>query len=142
TGLYESLIKYLNTYEKQYQITASLKTTGKEQPIPSETKIFIFRIIQEALANVQKHSEASKVVVQVGTGKGILNASIVDNGVGFHPVEQSQPMEKGTSFGLKVISERARLLGGSAKITSRKKVGTRVIIQVPLKTAGESLEEN
>jgi len=132
TGLYQALSTYLKTYQKQYQIKAVLKTSGKERSIPSETATFVFRIIQEALANVQKHSEATQVFITVRTGSTQLKASIFDNGIGFDPHGLGSRPEKQSSFGLKAISERARLLEGSAKIISQPGKGTEVVIQIPL----------
>ncbi len=132
SGLYHTLSDYLKTYEQQYHIKTVLKASGKESSIPSETKTFVFRIIQEALANVQKHAKATEVAITVRTGKHRLDAAIFDNGVGFDPNKIEGLPEKETSFGLKAISERARLLEGSAKIQSTKGKGTQVILQIPL----------
>jgi len=132
SGLYTALTKYLKTYEKQYKIKTHLKTSGSESVIPPEAKIFVFRIILEALANVQKHAEATEVIVQVMTKKEMLKASIVDNGAGFKRTRKKNPPENQTSFGLEAISERARLLGGEANIHSRTGEGTEVSIHIPL----------
>ncbi len=131
-GLYQALSNYLKTYEKQYQIKTVLKTSGEVRQIPSETATFVFRIIQEALANVQKHSEANRVSITVRTGKTQLTASIFDNGIGFDLLGIGRNPDKQSSFGLKAISERARLLGGTAKIVSKEKKGTEVLVQIPL----------
>jgi len=132
SGLYQALRNYLKTYEKQYQIKTLLATSGDEEDLPSEAKIFVFRIIQEALANVQRHAEASSVSVKVCIEKGQLEAEISDNGIGFRPKQAPDASENGGSFGLKAISERARLLGGEAHIVSKMGEGTKVLIQVPL----------
>ncbi|MFQ5587471.1 MAG: histidine kinase [Nitrospiria bacterium] len=129
SGLYQALAKYIKTFEKQYKIKTTLQTTGKESRIPSEAKLFVFRIILEALANVQKHAEAAEVSVNVTTRQGHLEATVIDNGIGY---QKNQETEDKTSFGLKAISERARLLGGTAKITSRVGKGTKVAIEIPL----------
>ncbi|MBN4050054.1 Gfo/Idh/MocA family oxidoreductase [Nitrospira defluvii] len=130
SGLYTALSKYMKTYQRQYKIKTQLKTSGSESVILPEAKVFIFRIILEALANVQKHADASEVTVQVITKKGLLKAAIIDNGTGFKPKKHQS--ENQTSFGLEAISERARLLGGEAKIKSQMGVGTTVAIEIPL----------
>ncbi len=132
SGLCEALSNYVKSFEKQYQIKVVLKTSGHEDNLPSEAKIFVFRIIQEALANVQKHAEASQVKVNVEIEKTSLSASIVDNGIGFNKRGLAYQAEKQSSFGLNAIAERARLLDGKAKISSRKGRGTRVSICIPL----------
>lgn len=132
SGLYTALTKYMKTYEKQYKIKTTLKTTGSESVIQPEAKIFIFRIILEALANVQKHADATEVKVEVISQKGVLKASIIDNGVGFKTPKRKRRTESQTSFGLEAISERARLLGGEAAVLSRPGKGTEVSIEIPL----------
>ncbi len=132
SGLCEALVNHVKSYEKQYQIKTRLRTSGSEEMLPSEAKIFVFRIIQEALANVQKHAEATEVVVQVDIEKTALSASIVDNGVGFNKTALAEQPEKQSSFGLSAISERARLLDGKAEISSCLGDGTRVSICIPL----------
>ena len=133
SGLFPALKNYIKTYEKQYQIKAELETSGDERNLTSQAKIFVFRIIQEALANVQKHSKAKRVQVKLNIGKEALTASIVDDGVGFDSKQISLRSEKLNSFGLMAITERARLLGGKAKILSRVGQGANVMIQIPLR---------
>jgi len=135
SGLFPSLENYLKTYQKQYQIKTALKTSGNEQALSSQAKIFVFRIVQEALANVQKHARAGKVEVKVEIGKVSLHAAIVDDGIGFDWRKIKSNPQKRSSFGLKAIAERARLLGGEAEILSRPREGTRVMIEVPLQEA-------
>jgi two-component system, NarL family, sensor histidine kinase DegS len=139
SGLFPSLGNYLKTYEKQYQIKTALKTSGSEQSISSQAKIFVFRIVQEALANVQKHARAEQVEVKVEIGKGSLHAAIIDDGIGFDWRKIKNHPQKRSSFGLKAIAERARLLGGEAEILSRPRAGTRVMIEIPLEE-GDPLE--
>lgn len=136
SGLYTALSKYMKTYQKQYKIKTHLKTSGSESVILPEAKVFIFRIILEALANVQKHADATEVTVKVITKKGVLTAAIIDNGAGFKAKKNKK--DKQTSFGLEAISERARLLGGEATIKSHLGLGTTVSIKIPLPEAAVS----
>lgn len=136
SGLFPALKNYLKTYEKQYQIRAELQVSGDEKSLASQAKVFVFRIVQEALANVQKHAKAQQVQVRIRIGKEALSASIIDDGVGFDLKKVAGSPEKRSSFGLKAITERARLLGGKAEIISRVGQGTRVVIQIPLKEEG------
>jgi two-component system sensor histidine kinase DegS len=132
SGLSRSLENYLKTYHRQYLIKTTLKTAVNERLIAPQTKIFVFRIIQEALANVQKHARAKRVDVKVGIKNETMHVSIIDNGVGFDQEKVKRDQNGPLSFGLQAIAERARLLGGQAKITSRLGKGTRVVIQIPL----------
>ncbi len=92
--------------------------------------INVFRIIQEALANVLKHAKASRIQVRIVKTKGNLNISIIDNGVGF--VRNG----KSTGLGLVTMQERARLLGGTVEIHSKRKQGTTILVDIPIVKEG------
>ena len=90
----------------------------------------VFRIVQEALTNVRRHSQSTRAAVELVEKEGILRIEIRDWGVGFDPHQVREER-----FGLQGIRERARLLGGFAKIDSAPGQGTRVTVEFPL--AGE-----
>lgn len=123
---------YLKTYSKQYQIGTDFKVRGDEHGIPPRVKIFLLRIIQEALSNVQKHAQATQVGVDLTIGRSDLRTVISDNGRGFDLEEVSSHPGKWASFGLKGIVERARLLGGTAVIETQPGEGTKIVFHVPL----------
>jgi two-component system sensor histidine kinase DegS len=131
--LIPALTNYLKSYETQYRIKTEFSVSGDETTMPPKTKIFLFRIVQEALSNVEKHAKADHVSVQVSIGKDALTAVIIDNGIGFDVEAVSRNPEKWDHFGVRGIVERARLVRGQAKIESKKGHGTRIVIQVPLK---------
>ena len=131
--LIPALTNYLKSYETQYRIKTEFSVSGDETTMPPKTKIFLFRIVQEALSNVEKHAKADHVSVQVSIGKDTLTAVINDNGIGFDVEAVSRNPEKWDHFGVRGIVERARLVRGQAKIESKKGQGTRIVIQVPLK---------
>lgn len=130
--LIPALTTYLKAYESQCHIKTEFSLAGDENTLFPKTKVFLFRIIQEAVSNVQKHAKADRVAVQVSIGKENLTATIMDNGVGFDVESVSRDPEKWDHFGLRGILERARLVGGTAVIESKKGKGTRVLITVPL----------
>lgn len=137
--LLPALRGYLKSYEKQYGIATTLKAMGGEARIPPRTKVFLFRILQEALSNVQKHARAKQIHLQVQVGDKDLKAVIQDDGVGFDLEEVGQSPEKWASFGLRGIEERARLLGGTASIQSKPKQGTTIRVTLPLEEKEELL---
>jgi len=130
--LIPALTNYLKSYETQYHIKTEFAVSGDETTLFPKTKIFLFRIIQESLSNVQKHARAERVAVHVAIGKTALTATISDNGVGFDVEAIARDPEKWDHFGLRGILERARLIGGEARIESKKGRGTRIVIAVPL----------
>jgi signal transduction histidine kinase len=87
----------------------------------------LFRIVQEALTNVYRHSQATSARVQLMQNDNRLTLVVEDSGIGFDPREVS-----GRQFGLRGIRERARLFGGTAQIRSSPGCGTRVVVELPL----------
>ena len=130
--LIPALTNYLKSYETQSLITAKFSVTGDEQILFPRTKIFLFRIIQEALSNVQKHAKADRVSIQLEIDLEMLRITITDNGVGFDMETVLRDPEKWDHFGIRGILERARLVGGEGRIESKKGRGTKIIVEVPL----------
>jgi signal transduction histidine kinase len=93
-----------------------------------ESEIHIYRIVQEGINNVLKHSGATEATVVVKTANGHLSISIRDNGRGF----VSNGAETGGGFGLSGIRERAGIMGGSAKIDSSPDQGVNLLVQLPI----------
>lgn len=87
----------------------------------------VFRIVQEALANVRKHAQARRVHVQVERGREAINLRVQDDGVGFSTESPRRP----DSLGLLGLRERARLLGGQVEIRSAPGAGTSVQVRLP-----------
>ncbi|MDQ4002542.1 MAG: PAS domain S-box protein, partial [Actinomycetota bacterium] len=104
-------------------------------PLPESNKVELVRIIQEALANTQRHSEARHVRVAVGASEGKLWAEVEDDGQGFDPEEVSAGM------GTKGMRERARALGGDLKVESEPGKGTKVRFEMALEQDREEPEE-
>ena len=90
----------------------------------------IYRIVQEALANAQRHSQGQRVRVELVQKDDELLIEVEDWGIGFDPSSVRE-----TSFGLVGIRERARLLGGRATIDSTPGKGTRIAVSLPLTPA-------
>ena len=88
----------------------------------------MYRILQEALTNVRKHSEASNVTVRLEERDGGYLASVVDDGVGFE-VGDSQQVPG--HLGLAGMRERALLAGGWLRVTSAPRRGTRIDVWTP-----------
>lgn len=130
--LIPALTNYLRSYETQYHIKTEFSVFGDETTLLPKTKIFLFRIVQEALSNVQKHAKTDHVSVRLELGREMITATITDFGIGFDVDAVSQDPEKWDHFGLRGIVERARLVGGTASIASKKGKGTRITIAVPL----------
>jgi two-component system sensor histidine kinase DegS len=89
-------------------------------------------MVQEALSNVAKHARATKVSVKVQLKKDVLEATVSDNGQGFDVQAEGQNPEKWDHFGVRSMTERARMLGGNVQWVSKAGTGTKVAISIPL----------
>jgi two-component system sensor histidine kinase DegS len=130
--LIPGLTNYLKSYETQYHIKTEFRASGDEGILFPRTKIFLFRIVQEALSNVVQHAKADRVSVHLEIDLDQLTVTITDNGVGFDMEQVLHNPEKWDHFGIRGIVERAKLVGGEATIQSRKGRGTTIVVKVPL----------
>ncbi|RMH09868.1 MAG: hypothetical protein D6704_00440 [Nitrospirae bacterium] len=134
--LFSALSNYLQSYQQQHRVHVEFLTAGDETRLDPKTKVFLFRIIQEALTNAQQHAKATHVTVRVIIDDKQLMAEITDNGLGFDVQAVSKNPEKWDHFGLRGMKERARLLGGEAQVVSARGKGTTVTICVPFQKQG------
>ncbi len=125
-GLAEALNKFITNWSQQACIPANLHVQN-ERRLPLATELTLYRIAQEALANVARHSRASEVNVQLTYGLDQATLTISDNGVGFDP----HKLPKGAGFGLVSMQERLAVIGGWAVIDSGKDRGTTVTVVAP-----------
>ena len=93
----------------------------------------IFRIFQETLTNISRHSEATRATISLKIKSGKVELIVKDNGKGITEEQLSKP----NSFGLMGIGERAYHWGGKVKISGKKGVGTTVKVNLPLRAKGE-----
>jgi signal transduction histidine kinase len=98
------------------------------QPLPPDVALCLYRVTQEALHNVVRHSGASSAVVRIESAGADVLLSVVDRGTGFDP----RAVRAGTSLGLQSIEERVHLLNGQLSVRSKKGEGTRIEARVPL----------
>lgn len=136
--LVPALKSFLKSYETQSHIRTEFVCSGDESALSPKAKIFLFRIVQEALSNVQKHARADRVRITLTVADGHIKGVIEDNGVGFDADAVSQDPTKWQSFGLKGILERARFVGGTARVESRPGAGARVLVDIPIPSTRET----
>lgn len=127
-GLVATVRKVLDKMRSTTNMVTDLRVSGDEQRLESYLEVGLFRIIQEALNNVQKHSKADMVFVHIDFSSKYIVTIIDDNGRGFD-IEDDLCQE---SFGLMGIRERVNLLNGELNIKSEIDKGTRIIVRIPL----------
>ena len=108
-----------------------------DHALTNEAEINLYRIVQESLNNIVKHSEASRAEVAIKRNNGDMQITIRDNGKGFVPSATSTNGPHGHGFGLLNIAERAHLLGGKQVIHSAPGQGTTIMINLALKDIGD-----
>src|ERR1051326_891541 len=130
-GLLVALPRPVEHYARLYKITITFETVGSVlDHYHHEVETALYRIAQEALSNMGKHSHARKGSVSLThTGK-VLTLKIVDDGVGFSQKKSAQEDSQGHHLGLVSMKERATLLGGVFRIDSRKGEGTRIHVEI------------
>jgi signal transduction histidine kinase len=96
------------------------------QSLSSDVNTVIYRIVQEALTNICKHSSADRVKVKIYGLSHEVIVSVQDNGKGFHPDQNT------TGFGLQGIRERTRSLGGTFSIDSQPNQGCHITAHLPI----------
>ena len=132
-GLVPALRWYVGSYRARHpELTVNLTAERPPQRLPSQYETVLFRIAQEALANVAKHAHASHVTVQLCQELDRVRLEVIDDGSGFDVSLQSQVRGEEHGWGLVGIRERAALVAGKCTIKSQPGTGTRVSVELPL----------
>jgi signal transduction histidine kinase len=125
------LVPALEWQVRQFQARTNIRCeTRFEEPafMRNEQATSVFRIFQEILTNVARHSQASKLRIALETRGGEVFLEVKDNGRGMRP----EQMADSKSLGLLGMRERASLLGGAVLIDGQPGKGTTVSVRVPL----------
>ena len=113
-------------------VSVEVKAYGTERRLPAEVELVLFRIAQEALSNVRRHSQATKAEVKVEFEDKKTRITVKDNGKGFDLPETMGDLVKAGRLGLAGMQERIQLLNGSLKIESEPGRGTTVTVEAPV----------
>jgi PAS domain S-box-containing protein len=125
-GLAAAMEWHLTEFEERTGIKINSSLPGSDIPIEDKVKTNLFRILQEALTNVTRHSKATEVNVLFEVNDRELFLKIEDNGIGFD-LEQSNSK----TLGLLGMKERTNMMGGNYKVTSKVGNGTTVTVSFP-----------
>ncbi|HKJ39979.1 MAG TPA: sensor histidine kinase [Anaerolineales bacterium] len=130
-GLSAALRWYTNRIHEDTSIKIRVDILGDEQEMDDAARITIFRIIQESLNNIIKHSQAEQVNIHLQYEPKKVRISVRDNGVGFDLQRVQMERTRRPSLGLAGMEERAALLDGTVSIQSRPGYGTEVEAVIP-----------
>jgi PAS domain S-box-containing protein len=130
-GLIPALEWLASDMTEHFNISVGVEVIGTEQRFPPEKELLLFRIVQEALSNVRKHSGSQRAWVIVEFMDKKLVLTIKDSGKGFQLPERLSDLTGVAKLGLAGMAERAELLNGELHISSELDKGTTIIVEVP-----------
>ena len=128
-GLQPALEWHTDRFRKQTAIAVELDIALPGPRLPTVLEITVYRMVQEALTNIARHSGATSAVVTVAAGYRELHVEISDRGRGF---DTAAALKKHTSIGLAGLAERVHLAGGHLELFSQAGQGTRIHAEFPL----------
>jgi signal transduction histidine kinase/ligand-binding sensor domain-containing protein len=131
------LTKALQSVVRKVAASSAIEFTAEVAPVDNlftkEHEISIYRVVQESLNNIVKHSGATRASVRIERDRRGVVITICDNGKGFDPAMQHASAPGAGGFGLTGISERARMLGGKETIQSARGAGTTITLKIGLR---------
>lgn len=138
-GLVAAIRFRIRAVQQQAAFQIRLVVQGDEdEPLPDEVALCLFRAVQEALNNAQKHAAPSKVEIRLALGVEDIWLSIVDDGQGFRVPTQLERLLDEQHFGLIGLRERLELVQGTLEVLSAPDQGTQIRIWVPLQAAAQT----
>jgi len=144
-GLHASVLEYLGLRPAVKDLTAEFsKVCGIEvtfnsdtiPALPQDVALCLFRIVQEGLSNIAKHSGAHSAIVVLNQGEEGIRLLVADDGRGFNP----ENMEGKSGLGLKSMRERVRLVQGNLCVQAALSMGTKIEVLIPWKERAETEE--
>jgi two-component system sensor histidine kinase DegS len=129
-GLVPTVRRYTDAFKEQTSLDIGVTVTGNERRLEPYLEVMLFRAIQELLGNAARHSQGSVIKVMLDMGEERIRVSVDDNGRGFDP----DVVMQGPSLGLKLIRERAEMLGGNFELDSTVGRGARISFAVPARS--------
>ena len=131
-GLLSAIRWYAERNLEPLGIAVHFELSGPERRFPPEIETALFRVVQEAITNIARHSGADTALIQVALKDDSLSIEVEDDGNGFDPatIGLSGPPERG--LGLLGIRERVELLGGQVVIDAAPDQGVRIALTVPI----------
>jgi len=136
-GFLSAVERYCADFEEKTGIRTRFLPTGMEGvTFDPETEINLFRVVQEALGNIRRHSEATEAVVKIVESHPHIIVRVEDNGVGFDVDSGLAAAMEEKRMGLGGMRERVKLLGGNLRVVSAPGQGTRIVAEIPSHRGG------
>ena len=126
-GLIPTIRRYCDMVNEQAELDVNVSVSGSERRLESYLEVMVFRAIQELMGNATRHSQATTLKVSVDLTDDLIRITVDDNGKGF----DINSVQEEKNLGLKLIRERAEMLGGSFEVDSTAGKGTRINFSLP-----------
>ena len=136
SSLSEAIAREVRALEEgSDKIKAQFSVEGAPLPLPGEAEMTVYRIAQEGIANIRKHSRATQVTVALRYGPDVVELTITDNGVGFHPASVLGDSPDNGHMGLTGARQRAQVAGGTLRLEAAPGLGTKLMALIPITAA-------
>ena len=133
-GIVTALEQYINEFSRRMDIGATFVHDTEINRLPEGIELVCYRIVQEALTNLVKHSQANQVEVTLNYYDNVLYLVVKDNGIGFEKFGHSK------GFGLVGIRERLSQIKGNLEIRSKPGQGTELVVTIPIQKINDQHE--
>lgn len=131
-GLVPTLQRYISNYVEENKIFVDFSVFGEPEPLKPVVELAAFRIVQEALTNIKKHSGAQNANIRIEFTKEQINLLISDDGKGFDKSKLKAARREDGGYGLMSMRERVELLNGKFDIKTIRDKGTKIFVSIPL----------
>jgi signal transduction histidine kinase len=132
-GLEKAIRSHVDQFQTEHpEIEVCLRLVPDEKRLPERVRLALFRIYQQAVANIIRHAQASKITIRFNLDDHSVRLVIEDNGRGFDVPERLVGLVRKGHLGLVGAAERAEAIGGKLTISSRPGKGTKIIVDVDL----------
>jgi PAS domain S-box-containing protein len=133
SGISSALRWYVQGLAERSSLEVDLQISENFGRLPSEMELLIFRLVQESLTNIHRHSGSKTALIQLEREENNILVKVEDNGSGMSPERLAQIQSQGTGVGIRGMRERVRHFHGDLVVDSDS-LGTRVCARLPLKT--------
>lgn len=138
-GLFRAIGAYVAEWRERYQIEADMQTFGRDNSLPLDVAVVLYRIVQEGLTNVLKHAQASKVSIVLEQKPEAVALVLEDDGIGFDAESRTPPDgNQASGLGFSGMRERTALLSGTIAVESSPGKGSTIFVRIPLENKGNN----
>jgi signal transduction histidine kinase len=141
SGISSALSWYVQGLAERSSLAVDLKVPDDLGRLPSEMELLIFRLVQECLTNIHRHSESKTALIRIEREDSNVYVEVQDRGRGMSPERLTEIQSQGTGVGIRGMRERVRHFRGDLVIESNDS-GTKVYATLPLKTALSTHKRN